>query len=215
MPRAEIVPSNGHEDVSEADPITRGKPAPPLDRGMPRGDARGAAGDLHVRRRRQHRRCLGSTRLDPGTGKLCRRKHLPAEQPGSGDLRRLDVWNCRLSSRVVILSARSRLMTRAPCSGDERWPPASHQLQHGDGKLVGVDGGGGVPKGRRRRSFAEALACPRLVPHHLVVGEHLLDRRACRQRGEFVGCAREELPTVGDNRRTGCAIRTCRRASGE
>ena len=102
---AGIVPSNGHENVSETGPITRGKPAPPLHRGMPRGDARGAAGDLHVRRRRQHRRCLGSTRLDPGTGKRRRRKHLPAEQPGSDDLRRLDVWNCRLSSRVVILFA--------------------------------------------------------------------------------------------------------------
>ena len=44
--------------------------------------------------RRQHRRRLGSTRLDLGTGKLCRRKYLPAEQPASGDLRRLGVC-CR------------------------------------------------------------------------------------------------------------------------
>ena len=36
------------------------------------------------------------------------------------------------------------------------------------------------PKGRRRRSPAEALACPRLIPYHLVVGEHLFDGRAGR-----------------------------------
>jgi hypothetical protein len=37
---------------------------------------------------------------------------------------------------------------------------------------------GGVPKRHRRRSLAEALARPRLIPHHLVVGEHLFDGRA-------------------------------------
>ena len=54
-----------------------------------------------------------------------------------------------------------------------------------------------------------------LLPHRLVVGEHLLDGRADRQRREFVDRAVEEIPAVRDDRRTGCVVRTCRRASGE
>ena len=68
-------------------------------------------------------------------------------------------------------------------------------------------------KGHRHRSLAEALACPRLIPHHLVVGEHLFDGRAGGQRLEFAGSARQELPGVVDHRRTGRAIRTFRRFS--
>ena len=56
---------------------------------------------------------------------------------------------------------------------------------------------------------------PRLIPHHMVVGEHLLYRRARQERVEFSGSAREKLPVVGDDRRTGCAVRRIRRASGE
>jgi hypothetical protein len=37
------------------------------------------------------------------------------------------------------------------------------QLQHGDPEIADVDGGGGVSKGCRRRSLAEALACLRLI----------------------------------------------------
>ena len=64
----------------------------------------------------------------------------------------------------------------------------------------------------------QSATCPGLIPHHLVVGEHLPDggkRRVGKQGVEFAGCAREEFPAVLDHRRTGCAVRTFRRASGE
>lgn len=67
----------------------------------------------------------------------------------------------------------------------------------------------------RAGSTAEIPACPRLIPHDLVVGEHLLDSRARRQAIEFVGRPGEEFAAVGDDWRTGRAVRTFRRAGGE
>jgi hypothetical protein len=55
-----------------------------------------------------------------------------------------------------------------PSPGERHVPSARRrqrrlQLQHGDGEIADVDGGGGVSKGCRRRSLAEALACLRLI----------------------------------------------------
>ena len=39
---------------------------------------------------------------------------------------------------------------------------------------------------------------PRLIPHHLVVGQHLLDGRAGRERVQFARRTGEKLLAIGD-----------------
>ena len=133
---------------------------------------------------------------------------------GSASARERHVASARragVASSCSTAMARSATLTVVPAvsalSATSRWsrpPPASAFLRRG-----------GVPKGHRRRSLAEALARPRLIPHHLVVGEHLLDGRAGRQRRRVRRPRAPGIPGCSDNRRTGCAVRTCRRASGE
>ena len=108
------------------------------------------------------------------------------------------------------------------CGGTDRCGQAAvlHREQSGWHRRRGAArsgltcGAGSSAANHKRNSLPEVAARPRLIPHHLVVGEHLLDGRAGGQRLEFAGCTGQEPPAVADNRRTGRAVRTLRRASG-
>lgn len=54
-----------------------------------------------------------------------------------------------------------------------------------------------------RRASPRDFACPRLLPHHRVVAEHLRYGRPFRQLGQFLCRPRLELPAVFYDGRTG------------
>ena len=56
---------------------------------------------------------------------------------------------------------------------------------------------------------------PRLIPHHLIVTQQLLDRRAGRRLLQLRRRPREELPAARRDRRAASPVKTSRRASGE